>query len=749
MNNLILELTRIVQEVALANSTSEQVKLIVDSISQVIGVDACNLYLANEYGEMVLLASHGLVSTDNVKIPAGKGLVGLVARSRHAINIDDASSHPDYYYVAKTGEERFRSFCGEPLVLFGKVIGVLVVQRVVAQKLSEENRSFLVTLASQLALIVADISTSIYKPSSINLHSVGIKGAPGIGIGIVQLCENDELNKVPDAECDDIEGTIKQWHNLLAAVRADIKADQAALGVQISESVAGIFNAYQMLLSDQSLIEKVETEIRAGHWLPGALRRAILYFSELFRAMDDPYLKARHEDIQHLGNKLFDSWRDVNSAAKKTKEVSKEPVILVGVQIGISEILSIPVEQLAGIVCFKGSSLSHTAVLANALGIPAVMGVGGIKGLQVGERLIVDGNVGQVIFRPSDVVVSEFRQLINQERLFLDQLESLRDKPAITTDGITVKLFANTGLLADITSGLNSGAEGTGLYRTEIPFMVRESFPTEDEQVKVYQQVFAAYPGKPVYMRTLDIGADKQLPYFPISNEENPALGWRGIRFTLDNIQLLMTQVRAMIRAAEGADNLHIILPMISSTNELDTFRQLLEDACLQLRQEGLVLCRPKMGVMVEVPAAISQLPFWRHKIDFVSIGSNDLSQYLLALDRNNAHVATRYDHIHPAVLHEIYRIVSIAKQYNLPLSLCGEMASDPVAVVLLLGMGVRNLSMSTVKLPQIKWLIRSISIAMAEDLLAQALRIDSVETIRTMVNKSLMGISKTPKSKP
>jgi len=740
MSNTILELTRIVQEVSLVESPPEQVKLIVDSISQAIGVDVCSLYRINENQEMVLLASHGLAIVDEIKLPAGKGLVGLVAKNRHVLNIAEAPAHPDYFYVAQAREENFHSFCGVPLVRFGEVIGVLVVQSTQAQQLSKESEAFLVTLASQLALIVANVPVSKIKPPSINIQSKGVKGASGTGIGTTLLCDNSELSNVPDAVCENIDAAIKQWQDLLGFVKEEIKSEQVALGGTLSESVSGIFDAYQMLLSNQSLIDKVELEIRAGHWLPGALRLTIHYYVELFRAMDDPYLKARSEDIQYLGNKLYNAWRGEH-LNEPTRIVAGETVVLVGAHVGVSDIANVPIENLAGIVCFEGSSLSHTAVLANAIGVPAVMGVADLHGLQSGELIIVDGNEGKVILHPSDAVAGEFRKLIYKERVFRKQLDVLRDEPAKTTDGEVIALYANTGLLADITPGLKNGAEGVGLYRTEIPFMMRDSFPSEDEQVDVYQRVFEAYRDKPVYMRTLDIGGDKQLPYFPISHEENPALGWRGIRFTLDNIQLLMTQIRAMIRAAEDGGNLHILLPMITSTNELDTFKQLLTDACEQLRNEGVSLLKPKVGVMVEVPAAISQLPFWKDKIDFVSIGSNDLSQYLLALDRNNARVANRYDHVHPAVLHEIYRIVTIAKKNNISLSLCGEMASDPVAVVLLLGMGIRKLSMSAAMLPRIKWLIKSVSISEMEALLVKMLRVDNVDLIRKTVCDELASL--------
>lgn len=737
MSNTILQLTRIVQQVALADTPAEQVSLIVDSISDVVGVDVCSLYRKNDHQDMVLLASHGLKHKAKITIPQGRGLVGLVAKSRHPVNVADAAAHDHYFYVPQTQEEMFVSFCGVPLVMFGQVIGVLVVQSRKAELLSKENEGFLVALASQLALIVSDIPLEAKAEDQNDRHE-GVKGAPGIGIGQIRLCLTGELNNVPDAKCDDIEATIDKWQALLVDVKDDIQNEQKALGKELPDSVSAIFEAYRMLLSDQALIDKVETEIRAGHWLPYAMKLAIQHYYELFHAMDDVYFKARAEDILHLGNKLYNVWRgakglDVNHI--------DGPVILMGTQVSVSDMASVPSNKLAGIACFEGSSLSHTSVLANAMGIPAVLGIGTIKGLNDGDSVIIDGNEGQIILHPSDVVANEFKKLIQKEKSLKKQLSQLKDLPAQTTDGEVFELLTNTGLLADITPGLKSGAQGVGLYRTEIPFMVRDSFPSEDEQVQVYERVLQAYENKPVYMRTLDIGGDKQLPYFPIHHEENPALGWRGIRFTLDNIQLLMTQVRAMIRAAMGHDNLHILLPMVISTNEVTTFLELLDDALGQLQEEGYAVTRPKVGVMVEVPAAISQIPLWAKYIDFISIGSNDLSQYLLALDRNNARVSDRYDHAHPAVIHEINRIVRLAREHNLKISLCGEMAADPISVVLLMGMGIKRLSMSAAKLPKIKYLIRCISLQQSQHVLRQALTCDSNSAIRALVNQQLEDI--------
>ncbi len=737
LKNVILELTRLQKEVLELASPAEQARKIVDSISAVVETDVCTLYLVDKNSDMVLMASHGLAQTGAVTIPQGRGLVGLAATSRHPINIAKAIDHPDFYYVEGTQEERFQSFCGIPLVRYGKVIGALVVQRVEPVALSPESEAFLVTLSSQLALIVADIPVTL-KGGHSNAYVRGVRGSSGIGIGLSVLCDHGDLYSVPDEPCPDIGAALRDWHTLLDTVQLAIRREESTVSAALSESVSSIFSTYSSLLADQALIQKVETEVRNGNWLPGALRKSIQYFGALFAAMEDPYLRARQEDIHHLGNKLFTTLQGTSNPQLQNI-AALDQVVLIGDEVSISDIAAVPSEKLVGIICYSGSSLSHTAVLANALGVPAVLGVGHLKNLRNRERFIVDGNSGHIVRYPNEMLRNEFQRLIDEEKQLVNKLSVLRDEPAITPDGFEVRLFTNSGLLADLSPGLKHGAQGIGLYRTEIPFMVRDSFPSEEEQIDVYSQVFKAYTGKPVYMRTLDVGGDKQLPYFPITGEANPALGWRGIRFTLDNIQLLMTQVRAMLRAAGTDGNLHILLPMVSAAEELNDFNQLLAEALQQLGHEGYPARRPKVGVMVEVPAAISQLQFWSSRIDFVSIGSNDLSQYLLALDRNNARVANRYDHIHPAVIHELNRIVGIAREYNLPLSLCGEMASDPLAVILLLGMGITTLSMSATKLARIKFLIRKLPQKRAAAILQQCLVLDNVQDIRALLHSTLL----------
>jgi len=738
MKNVVQTLTHIVQSVGLAVSPDDQVTLMVESISDAMEVDVCSLYLVNPQGEMVLLASHGLASGSvrKAKLPIGKGLVGAVATSGQAINIADANKHPAYFYLRETKEERFHGFCAVPLVTGGEVIGVLVVQRAEKRKFSESEEGFLLTLAGQLALMLANYPMPD-SDTGLGNRVQGVKSAPGIAIGYSHLCDHGELYEVTNAPCDDIEGALIAWRQLLSQVRSQVEQEKSALGDKLGDNAAAIFSAYQMLLSDPLFTGEVEYRIQEGNWLPGALKQTIQHFAEWFLSMDDPYLKGRHEDIHYLGNKLFNAWR----GAQKQPEQHDQAVVLVGHQVSISDIAMVPEGQLKGVVCFSGSALSHTAVLANALGIPAVMGTGPINEIVDDTLLVVDGNQGQVYINPNEPMLNEFHKLINENVELVRRLHELRDKEAITKDGQQVTLYTNTGLLADISPGLTNGAQGVGLYRTEMPFLIRESFPDEDEQYEVYQQVLQAYAGKPVYMRTLDIGGDKQLPYFPIGNEENPALGWRGIRFSLDNIELLKTQVRAMLRASADTNNLNVLLPMVSDIQEIEVFRKLLTAQVERLREEGISILSPRVGIMVEVPAIISLIPMLSELVDFISIGSNDLSQYLLALDRNNARVASRYDPVHPAVLLEIKRILENASAAGLPVSLCGEMASDPVAVVLLLGLGLRTLSMSAAKLLFIKRLVLSLSAVDASRLAEQAVRMQSAATIRAFIEQEISSL--------
>ena len=740
MENSLTILKRIVQESASAASPTKQMAYIVSAVRAAMQVSVCSLYIASDDGALTLTATDGLdpESVGRVMLPAGEGLVGAVARSSHPINLEDAEQHPDYRYFPETHEERYQAFLGVPLVHLRRQVGVLVVQESQRRKFTADEEAFLVTIAAQLAgtlfldRVWISSETEVAKvPQSQRV--IGVKGAVGIGIGFIHLLVGDDLDQVLDQECYDVEKELEQFRVALNDSRRELEEGSRSLAAYLPEDVSSIFSVYALLLDSEDLIGGVENRIRQGNWAPGALRATISEYADRFEKIEDPYLRARSEDVRNIGSKIYSKLQGTSVPVSDNQNL-----ILTGDIISIADISKYKREQLAAIVCYAGSVLSHTAILASALGIPAVMGTGKIKGLQQGTPAIVDGHQGQVILNPTQPVLEEFQALVNRESILAEELEELKDLRAITPDGHRVSLYANTGLMADITPGLKRGAEGVGLYRSEIPFMAQETFPTEDEQQEFYHHVLEAYTGKPVTIRTLDIGGDKALPYYRFS-EENPCLGWRGIRFSLDNRPIFMTQVRAMLRASEKLNNLKILLPMVSRVDELDAFNALLDDACEQLHAEGYRIERPQVGIMVEVPAAVNLLPFFARRINFVSIGSNDLTQYLLALDRNNPRVSRLFDNLHPAVLQEIHRIVQLCRQLDLPVSLCGEMAADPLAVVLLLGMRIETLSMNARSLAKIKWLIRTLPAQVAEKVLQKALCMEHENEIRELTRHVLI----------
>ncbi len=370
-------------------------------------------------------------------------------------------------------------------------------------------------------------------------------------------------------------------------------------------------------------------------------------------------------------------------------------------------------QGLIAVVSISGSNNSHAAILARALGLPAVMGIE-TAALDVFDQknAIVDGYSGEIFIEPNENLTREYLHLIDEEKALSAKVSKVADLPSVTLDGKSIELLLNAGLTSGFEHAVHSGAAGIGLYRTEIPFMNRSCFPSEQEQTVWYQDVLTAFPHQPVTMRTLDVGGDKSLPYFPIV-EENPFLGWRGIRITLDHPEIFLLQVRAMIRANQATKNIEIMLPMIASIGEVEEALRLINQAYYELKSElSEDLVKPKIGIMIEVPSAIFLIKELAERVDFFSVGSNDLTQYLLAVDRNNARVASLFDVYHPAVLRALQYIAHEAQTYKVPLSLCGELASEPAGALLLLAMGYDKLSMNPHNLARVKWVIRHVDFA-------------------------------------
>jgi phosphotransferase system enzyme I (PtsP) len=709
----------------------------------------CSIYLLDSVTQRyVLMATQGLnrEAVGKASLSAAEGVVGLVGQRAEPLNLEDASVHPSYIYLQSTGEERFHAFLGVPIIHQGEVLGVLVVQQYERRRFDESEEAFLVTVSAQLAGVIAHAeATGSIQPVGNNANSkpvaqdrrfTGVAGAPGVAIGQVYVATLPaDLEGVPDKPAKDIDAELDRFYAALDAVRREIREVSRSLAQRLRSDEQALFDVYLRMLEDNALAGEVTERIRAGNWAQGALREVVEQHVREFSAVDDPYLRERVTDIRDLGRRVLSHLQEAFSGGEVEYP---DNTILVADDLSPAMLGLVPEDKLVGLISVTGSGNSHAAILARSMGIPTAMGVVDLPFTRLdGREVILDGYSGRVYVNPSDDLKNAFDEILREEQMIAAGLETLRDLPAQTTDGYRMPLWVNTGLVSDVARSLERGAEGIGLYRTEIPFMTRDFFPSEQEQLQIYRAQLEAFAPRPVTMRTLDIGGDKALPYFPI-DEENPFLGWRGIRVTLDHPEIFLVQVRAMLRAAQGYGNLRIMLPMVTSMHEIEAASAQIDRAVRELQEEGLDVERPPVGIMVEVPAAVYLTRRFARKVDFISVGSNDLTQYLLAVDRNNPRVADLYAPYHPAVLKVLHFVAQEARKERKPVSICGEMASDPGGALLLMAMGYDVLSMNSNNLPKVKSAIRGTSLAKANSLLQRVMRMDDAEAIHQYLRNSL-----------
>lgn len=745
-------LRMISQEVNAAKDLPAALAIIVKQVRVAMNSHVCSVYLyESDRDRYLLMATEGLNkrAVGKVSMASNEGLVGLVGSRAETITLEDAMSHPRFLYFPETGEERYASFLGTPIIHHRQVLGVLVVQQKERRQFDEGDEAFLVTMSAQLSGVIAHAEATgsirgLGKQGKgiQEARFIGVPGAPGAALGTaVVVLPVADLDVVPDKSITNITEQLELFALALESVRADIRRLSARLSDQLRPQERALFDVYLMMLEHTALAGDVIAVIRSGQWAQGALRQVISEHVQRFEHMDDDYLRERASDVKDLGRRLLSYLQQ----AQQQTFTYPDNTILVSEELSPAMLGEVPAEKLVGLVSVLGSRNSHVAILARAMGIPTVVAAVDLPYTRLdGIELIIDGYHGDVFTNPSALLRQQYAEVVEEERLINKDLDSLRSLPCVTLDGHHLPLWVNTGLLADVKRAQQRGAEGVGLYRSEVAFMGSSRFPSESEQVLMYREQLEAFYPLPVTMRTLDIGGDKPLSYFPIK-ESNPYLGWRGIRITLDHPEIFLVQVRAMIKASAGLNNLHILLPMISGVHELDDAQHLIHRAWGELINEGVDVQLPQIGVMIEVPSAVYQARELAQMADFFSVGSNDLTQYLLAVDRNNARVAALYDYLHPAVLMALKEVVSAAHVEGKPISICGEMAGDPVAAVLLLAMGFDSLSMNSTHLPKVKWLLRKMTFAHAQELLAEVSRMDNPQLIHSTLNLALgkLGLSK------
>jgi phosphotransferase system enzyme I (PtsP) len=745
-------LQKIVQEINQIPGLSPALDRLATLVKETMKVDSCSIFLADNKNQvLVLKATDGLdkAAINKVKIGFNEGLIGLVGQREEPLNIENAPLHPRFKHFPEVDEDAFFAFIGTPIIHQRKVLGVISMQQKSIRRFTEDEEAFLVTLATQIGLEITNAEIrgvlDVNPDASFDAHKSinGVPGAPGLALGrAFVLNMKHEISQLVVRKTTDQRKEVEHYRKAVELTRTEVARLSDNLGDSIPEDVKGIFQLYHQLLDANSLGREVEQKIRENWDAPSSLKLVIEGYAARFSAMEDPYMQERAVDIVDLSNRILHNIMGAAGSATNTDESMPDNAILVAREVSAPMLAEFPTEKLKGIISIQGSNNSHAAILARAMGVPAVMGLDGVPlSLLNHQEIFLDGYSGQVVLAPEEKARKEFLYLIAEEEALYKRIESEADQPAKSEDGCEMTLLVNTGLSAGLEMEQNKQGAGVGLFRTEIPFMLRERFPSEQEQYEIYHSLLSAHPDKEMTMRTLDVGGDKPLSYFPIS-EENPFLGWRGIRLTLDHPDIFLVQIRAMLRASIGLQNLNILLPMVSSISEIDESKRLINQAFYEVKEEALksnkTLSMPAIGVMLEVPAVIFQLEKIAKKVDFFSVGTNDLTQYLLAVDRNNARVARLYSSYHPSVLLALNHIVNVSKRCNIPVTVCGEIAGEPSGALILMAMGYRKLSMNAHSLRKINWVIRNVEMTELSVLLEKVLSCEGPDEVKVMIDQYL-----------
>lgn len=748
--------------VSRSHDLGETLGNVVDLVAKRLDADVCSVYLVGaDLRQLVLSATVGLAkeAVGKVRLALGEGLVGHAAQRGEAMAFADAQSHPAYRYFPETGEERFASLMAAPLRVRGAdssfTIGALVVQTRERRDFSEDDLELLDTCAQVIAPVVMNaqllavvaggdarqsrlleelarsgVGTGVAAaPPERARHIRGIATSRGIALGPVYfLTDRVDLDQVeyrpnpdPEAELRDLRGALEGALRELHDVRDDV-------GDRFGPDFAAVFNTHIQILEDKGLVRRLEEETRRSGDAFQAIRRVVAEYARMFAAIEDPYFRERGADVEDVGQRVIARLLGVRHHDLPLSEGA----IVVASNLLPAHFATLDVEKVAAFVTEHGGPTSHGAIFARALEIPAVTGAAGIvAAARPGESAIVDGDSGVILLSPEPKLVAEYQRAQHRALVAVEHLDALASRPAETRDGHRVSLTANVGLLSDLRLCERHGAEGIGLFRTELLALVHRGFPSEEEQEQLYEEVARAMAPRPVTIRTLDLGGDKAIP--GALSEENPQLGWRSIRLSLSHLPTFRAQLRAILRASAHG-KIRILLPMVSAIDELRRVREVLEQTKAELRERDEAFDPGvPLGVMIEVPSAAVMADALARECDFFSIGTNDLTQYTLAVDRGNERVAHLYDPLHPAVLALIDRSVRAAQRAGIPASLCGEMASNPLAVPILVGLGLGELSGVASSVPVVKEVIRALDLGdVAEDARA-ALQAATVAEVRAI----------------
>ena len=704
-------------------SAQDRLDKIVVLIAANMVAEVCSVYVLRVDQTLELYATEGL-NRDAVHLTVmrvDEGLVGHVAREAESLALSDAHAHPEFSYRPETGEEVYNSFLGVPILRAGNTLGVLVVQNRAHRTYTEEEIEALQTTAMVLAEMIASGElTALAKPGAEPavrrpLHLKGVALADGLGLGHVVL--HGPRIKVTNVVADDVVKETAPLNAAIGKLRHSIDLMLEDDGLAKAGEHRDILEAYRMFAHDRGWMHKMREAVLSGLTAEGAVERVQSDTRARMMRASDPYLRERLHDLDDLANRLLRELTGRNRSSER--EALPENAILVARNMSPAALLDYDRSRIRGLVLEEGGTTSHVTIVARALGIAAVGQVENAAGLaDPGDPVIVDGQAGEVHLRPPGDVEEAYAEKVRFRARRQAQYAALRTRPSVTKDGVHIELHLNAGLLVDLPHVTETGAAGIGLFRTELQFMIASAFPRISEQLKLYRAVLDAAGERPVTFRTLDIGGDKVLPYMRTVEEENPALGWRAIRLGLDRPGLLRSQLRALLRAGAGRE-LRIMFPMVAAVEEFDRARAIVERELTHLRKHGHGLPeKVYVGAMVEVPSLLFQLDEILSRADFLSVGSNDLVQFLYAADRSNVRVADRFDPLSPPALRAFRLVAEAGLRHGKPVTLCGELASRPLEAVALAALGYRALSVSPASIGPVKAMMLELDVSAARKVL-------------------------------
>ena len=727
-------LRRLRELMAEALEPQQRLDRIVHDIAQNMVAEVCSLYVLRADSVLELYATEGLNpgSVHLAQLRLGQGLVGTIAASARPLNLSDAQQHPAFAYLPETGEEIYNSFLGVPVLRAGRTLGVLVVQNRTKRQYREDEVEALETAAMVIAEMIAagdlarltrpGVELDLSRPASFT----GLSLNDGIGLGHIVLHEPRIV--VTNLFNEDSDDELQRLQSALGSLRLSIDDMLSRREVAFEGEHRAVLEAYRMFANDTGWVRRLEEAIRNGLTAEAAVEKVQSDMRARMLHMTDPYLRERMSDFDDLANRLLRQLlgRSPDDVAASLPKDS----IIVARSMGAAELLDYPRDKLRGLVLEDGTVTSHVVIVARAMGIPVAGQVkGAVSMSENGDAVIVDGEEGIIHLRPQPDLEAAYAEKVRFRARRQELYRELRKKPSESKDGIKVDLLMNAGLAVDLPQLAEAGAAGIGLFRTELQFMVASTFPRAEAQERLYRDVLDAARGKPVTFRTIDIGGDKVLPYFKsVANEENPALGWRAIRLTLDRPGLLRTQVRALLKAAGGRE-LRVMLPMVTELGEIAQAREIIDKEVRHLSRFAHHLPTSlKLGAMLEVPSMLFQLDELMKAVDFVSVGSNDLFQFVMATDRGNTQLADRFDPLSVPFLRVLKQIAEAGKRNSTSVTLCGELAGKPISAMALIGVGFRSISMSPASIGPVKAMLCELPLGelelfMAENMAGHAAR--------------------------